>query len=98
MGSRDSIPRGKAQEREARHSPPSSAEVKKTGAIISLPHVPSRHSAYLIKHGDNFTVTFYDGVTTLTKSSFQNHKLKALNSVQNENDVEEYYPLGYNTV
>lgn len=58
----------------------------------------SWYSAYLIEHGDNFTATFYDGITNLTKSSLQNHKLKALNDVQNENDLEEYYLLGYNAV
>jgi hypothetical protein len=31
--------------READHSPPSSAEVKNDGAIPTLPHMSSRHSA-----------------------------------------------------
>jgi hypothetical protein len=35
----------KRQGREADHSPPSSAEVKKGGAIPSLPHMSSWHSA-----------------------------------------------------
>jgi hypothetical protein len=37
------------------HTPPSSAKVKKSGAIPPLPHISSCHSAYLIKHRDNFT-------------------------------------------
>jgi hypothetical protein len=36
-------------------SPPSSAKVKKIGAIPPLPHMSSWRSAYLIKHRDNFT-------------------------------------------
>jgi hypothetical protein len=35
----------KQQEREADHSPPSSAEVKKGGAIPVFPHMSSWHSA-----------------------------------------------------
>jgi hypothetical protein len=45
----------KLQEREADHSPPSSAEVKKGGAILPLPNMFSWHSALLIKHRENFT-------------------------------------------
>jgi hypothetical protein len=44
----------KRQGREAAHSPPASAEVKKMWIYTSTPHTPSRHSAYLIKHRDNF--------------------------------------------
>jgi hypothetical protein len=36
------------------HSPPSSAKVKKCGAIPPFSHMSSWLSAYLIKHGDNF--------------------------------------------
>jgi hypothetical protein len=35
----------KRQEREADHSPPSSADVKNDGAISALPHAPSWHGA-----------------------------------------------------
>jgi hypothetical protein len=41
---------------EAVHSPPSSTEVKKFGAIPPLPHIPSWHSAEIIKHRDNFAL------------------------------------------
>jgi hypothetical protein len=41
---------------QADHSPPSSAEVKKGAAIPPLPHMPSWHTAYLIKHRDSFTL------------------------------------------
>jgi hypothetical protein len=41
--------------READHSPPSSAEVKKVRAISALFHMSSWNSAYLIKRKDNFT-------------------------------------------
>jgi hypothetical protein len=54
MGTGASFPGGKATGREADHSPPSSAEVKKGGAITPLLHTSSRHSE-LIKHRDNFT-------------------------------------------
>jgi hypothetical protein len=40
----------KRQWSEADHSSPCSAEVKKGGAIHSLLHMSSWHSAYLIKH------------------------------------------------
>jgi hypothetical protein len=40
---------------EADNSPPSSAEVKNGGAIPSLPHTSSWHSAYSVKHRHNFT-------------------------------------------
>jgi hypothetical protein len=45
MGTGTAILGGKAQGREADHSPPSSAEVKNCGAIPPLPHVSSWHSA-----------------------------------------------------
>jgi hypothetical protein len=44
----------KQQGHDAGHSPPSSVEVKKGGAIPPLPHMSSWHSALLIKHRDNF--------------------------------------------
>jgi hypothetical protein len=40
-------------EREAHHSPPSSAELKNSGAVLLLFHTSSWRSAY--KHEDNFT-------------------------------------------
>jgi hypothetical protein len=43
--------------READHSPPSSAEVKKREAIHPFPNMPSWRGAQL-KHRDNFTCTF----------------------------------------
>jgi hypothetical protein len=43
------------QGHEADHSPPSSAEVKKGGAIPPLPHMSSWHSTELIKHRNTFT-------------------------------------------
>jgi hypothetical protein len=52
MGTGISFPRGKAA---GACSHPSSAEVKKGGAIPPLPHMSSWHNAYLIKHRDNFT-------------------------------------------
>jgi hypothetical protein len=42
-------------EREADHSPPTSAEVKKTWYIHPLPYTPSWLSAYLVKYRNNFT-------------------------------------------
>jgi hypothetical protein len=54
MGTGASSPGVMRHEREADRSPPSSAEVKKGGAISPHPHMPSWHSAYLIKHRDNF--------------------------------------------
>jgi hypothetical protein len=44
----------KRQEREAEHSPPSSAEVKNTA--LHSPSWSSWRSAYSVKHRDNFTV------------------------------------------
>jgi hypothetical protein len=41
MGTGGSFPKVKRQEREADHSPPSSAEVKNGGAIRPLPHMSS---------------------------------------------------------
>jgi hypothetical protein len=57
-GYRGSFPGVKRQRREADQSPPSSAEVKKGGAIHPLPHMSSWHSTYLIKHRDSFTFNF----------------------------------------
>jgi hypothetical protein len=51
-------PRVKRLRREADHSPPSSAEVKKGGAIPPLPHMSSWHSDSLINHRDNFISGF----------------------------------------
>jgi hypothetical protein len=49
----------KRQEREAEHSPPSNAEIKNGGAIPPLPRMSSRHSAWLIKHKERFTLYLY---------------------------------------
>jgi hypothetical protein len=57
-GIRGLFPGGKGVELQgcvANHSPPSSAKVKKCGAIPRCPHKSSWHSAYLIKQMDNFT-------------------------------------------
>jgi hypothetical protein len=35
--------------------PPTSAEVKNSGAVSPLPHMPSLRRAELIKHRENFT-------------------------------------------
>jgi hypothetical protein len=43
VGTRGSFPWVKQPEREADHSPPSSAEVKNDGAIPPLPHISSSH-------------------------------------------------------
>jgi hypothetical protein len=48
--------------READHSPPTNAEVKKTSerrSIHPLPHTPSWGSAYLVKYSYNFTFLPY---------------------------------------
>jgi hypothetical protein len=52
-----SFPRGKAPGREADHSPPASAEVKKNVDLYIHPHMPSWPSAQLVKHRDNFIFT-----------------------------------------
>jgi hypothetical protein len=56
MGTTGSSPEVKRQRREANRSATSSAEIKKCGAISSLPHMPSWHRACLIKHRGNFTL------------------------------------------
>jgi hypothetical protein len=55
MGTGGSFPGVQRPGREASHSPPSSAEVKKGGDIPPLPNISSWDIAYLIKHRDNFT-------------------------------------------
>jgi hypothetical protein len=45
----------KRPEREADHSPPSSADIKKGGAVPPLSHMCSWHIPWIIKHRDNFT-------------------------------------------
>jgi hypothetical protein len=45
--------------READRSASSSAEVKNGGAIPPHPHTSSWHGALLIKHRNNFAITFY---------------------------------------
>jgi hypothetical protein len=40
--------------RDADHSPPSSAEIKKGWAVPPLPYTSLLGGAYLIKHKDNF--------------------------------------------
>jgi hypothetical protein len=57
MGTWSSFPGVKRPGREADHSPPTSAEVKKMWTLQPLTHKPSWASAYLVKHRDNFTFT-----------------------------------------
>jgi hypothetical protein len=45
----------KRQGREAKHSSPTTVEVKKIWIYTSSPHTPSWRSALLVKHSDNFT-------------------------------------------
>jgi hypothetical protein len=59
MGTGDSFPGDKAAGHEADHSPPSSVEFKNGGAMPPLPHTSSWHSAWSIKHRDNFTFLFF---------------------------------------
>jgi hypothetical protein len=54
MGTGGSFCGGKAA--GAWSSPSANAELKKCGSIHLLPHTPSWRSAYLVKHGDNFTL------------------------------------------
>jgi hypothetical protein len=49
----------KRQGRENDHSSPSSAEVKKVGAIPPLPHMSSWHSALLIKHRTTYLIFWF---------------------------------------
>jgi hypothetical protein len=46
----------KRKGREADHSPPTTADVKKNEFIYPLPHTSSWRSAQLVKHRDNFTL------------------------------------------
>jgi hypothetical protein len=58
MGVRGSFPEGKAGSREADHSPPASAEIKKT--CIYTPTSPYTFMAQcLVKHTDTFAFTSY---------------------------------------
>jgi hypothetical protein len=60
MDTGGSFPGGKAVSgRETDHSFPSSAEVKKAGAIPPLPHTSSRCGAELIMHRGNFTLPYW---------------------------------------
>jgi hypothetical protein len=56
MGTMGSFSGVKRKGREADPSPPSSAELKKSGAIPQLSHMSSWHNAELIKHRDNFKI------------------------------------------
>jgi hypothetical protein len=51
------VPEVKRPRREADHSPPSAAEVKKGRSIPPLQHTPSWRSVYVITHRDNFVLT-----------------------------------------
>jgi hypothetical protein len=53
------FPGVKRQRREADHSPPTSAEVKKMWIYISTPPYTFMASAWLVKHRDNFTFYLY---------------------------------------
>jgi hypothetical protein len=58
MDTGGSFPGVKQPGREADHSPPISAEVKKMWLYTSTPHTPSGDSAQLVKQRDNFAI-FY---------------------------------------
>jgi hypothetical protein len=68
--------------REVDHSPPTIAEVKKSGSIHPLPHTPSWRSAYLVKHRDNFTYfTFTESYFT-SKSLIRMYLFNALKAMK----------------
>jgi hypothetical protein len=50
MGTGTAFPRGKGPGREADHSSPTSAEVKKTGSKHKHPHMLSWRSGQLVNH------------------------------------------------
>jgi hypothetical protein len=56
---------------EADHLPPSSAEVKEGGTVHPLPYMSSWHSAYRIKHMDNFTFLGFFIVCVVIHITFQ---------------------------
>jgi hypothetical protein len=58
MSTGESFPGVKRPEREADHSPPTSAEVKKTWIHTFSHHTFSWRSAQLVKHGGNFTLPY----------------------------------------
>jgi hypothetical protein len=58
----------KRADREANHTPPSSAEVKNNGAIPPLHNTSSWRDAYLIKHRDNFTLPLLCSLTKLQQN------------------------------
>jgi hypothetical protein len=57
----------KRQGREADHSPPTSAEVKKMW-IYTSPHTPSWRGALLLRHRDNFTLPCHRRLSLLSYS------------------------------
>jgi hypothetical protein len=66
----------KRPEREANHSPPSSAEIKLRGAIPPLPNTPSCRDAQL-NHRDNFTLPYViASIQIFFKASVQHLKLE----------------------
>jgi hypothetical protein len=59
MDTRGSLPVVERPEREADHSPPSSAEIKEWVELyLHSPNTPSWRGARLKNHRDNFTLTF----------------------------------------
>jgi hypothetical protein len=59
MGTGALSARAKLQGREADHSPPVNAEVKKIWIYTSTLHTPSWCSAKLVTHKDNFTFFYF---------------------------------------
>jgi hypothetical protein len=78
--------------READQSPPSTAEVKNGGAISPLPHTPSWHIAYLIKHKDKFTFHFY--VYTTSKRFWSCYVIYFVTNTCKANFSEKWQILG----
>jgi hypothetical protein len=78
MGTGGAFPGEKRPGREADHSPPFSAEVKKMLIYTFTPHTPLWHSASLVKQTDNFTFftifinlkAFTSGLTVATIFSY----------------------------
>jgi hypothetical protein len=76
--------------READHSPPASAEVKKMW-IHPLPHMPSYGSAKLVKHRDNFYRYYFRHILTLLVMDCTVHSANLLCNVyltQSQNRTE----------
>jgi hypothetical protein len=69
------FPEVKWPEREADHSPQSTAELKNGGAVLSLSHTSSWLSAELIKQRDNFTYSTVDLKMKIMPVWIQKHRV-----------------------